>query len=402
MIEKNRSEIIHDALNQLDEDLIEEVNEVRENAVNTTDEQGSSLRDIGSSADKKSQKPFSWRKWTALAASICVLAVVGWVWSDVIIISDENAMEEGIVYEEQDRGNEEEVISSDDEKYKQEMVIDSITDDLESENIIEEQNLTQSAESPVGQQQPFQSATIESLKGTRGVIIPEADVSMEKQDGIESDMMAFFIYEGRCYVENGYYENVDFVGDYVGTAIGMIDEWTESDGYVDYAGSVSGKFYEVKGYSPAFMLCIKYENGRVQTFVHNNGIELEKGSDLIKTRLNLQGNYEEVGFCTYKEWNESLAEPHLLSDTHRDLFDAFLVSFCEADFMYLEDTTLELEGENRYARDEDNYYLCFYTKEGLKFCFWLLEDGYVIFQGLNGVCVQIDVGLYAQIIEVLK
>lgn len=370
MKEENRSEIIHDALNELDDDLIEQVDGLRRKLENAGDEHSSIL---------KTRNFISWKKWTAFAASTCVLVIAGWVWGNAILPDGENDEKEEIVFEEQESGNEEVDAVSDLEMLKQE----------------------EEAEATVGQHFPFQSATTESLK-MKKITIPALDVSLERNSDIACDMIAFFIYQGRCYVENGYYEDVNFVGDYVGAATGMIDEWTTSDGYVDYAGSVSGSFYEVKGYDPAFMLCMKHENERVQIFIHNNGIELEKGSDLIKTRLNLQGNYEKVGFLTHEERKESLTESHLLSDTHRELFDTFLAAFCEADFMLLEDTPLVLEGENLYAEDEDNYYICFYTKEGLKFYFWLLEDGYVIFQGLNGVCVQIDIELYGQILEVLK
>ena len=57
-----------------------------------------------------------------------------------------------------------------------------------------------------------------------------------------------------------YYENFSeaegIVGEHLGTVTGMIDEWTPEEGYVDFAGSICGDFYSVKGYDPEFMLCI--------------------------------------------------------------------------------------------------------------------------------------------------
>ena len=61
MKEENRSEIIHDALNLLDDEMIEEVDKLR----------GGVLME---------KKPRSWRKWVALAASICLLIVAFDVW----------------------------------------------------------------------------------------------------------------------------------------------------------------------------------------------------------------------------------------------------------------------------------------------------------------------------------
>lgn len=54
MRKEDRAELIHDALNQLDDDLIEDVDRLRGNELKKT-------------------KMTSWHKWTALAASICIL-----------------------------------------------------------------------------------------------------------------------------------------------------------------------------------------------------------------------------------------------------------------------------------------------------------------------------------------
>ena len=64
-------------------------------------------------------------------------------------------------------------------------------------------------------------------------------------------MLAFFIYQGRCYVQYEWIDHGDaLVGEYLGTATGLIDEWTPQEGYVDLAGSVQGDFYAVNGYDP--------------------------------------------------------------------------------------------------------------------------------------------------------
>ena len=60
------------------------------------------------------------------------------------------------------------------------------------------------------------------------------------------------------------------VGEYLGTATGLIDEWTPRDGYVELAGSVEGDFYSVKGYEPSFLLCMQKE-GTVSLYVREGG-----------------------------------------------------------------------------------------------------------------------------------
>ena len=79
--------------------------------------------------------------------------------------------------------------------------------------------------------------------------IPPLEVSLSSE--LAADMIGFFIYEGRCYVQYNHIDNgTDLIGEYLGTATGLIDEWTPKEGYVDFAGSVRGDFYSVKGYDP--------------------------------------------------------------------------------------------------------------------------------------------------------
>lgn len=382
MRDEKRCEIIHDALNLLDDELILEADVLREKLENTSVERGSieNFLELDDGIENKQKKPrYSWRQWTALAASLCVLVIGGWVWNEVILPKGDNAIEEVIVEE-----------------------IDLFDSDVETEKTARAESLVQG--SPIGEHYPIQKQDMAGVESFAGVEIPALEVELKMDELVEADMIGFFIYEGRCYVQSEYYaEGASFVGDYVGTAVGMIDEWTKEDGYVDYAGSVNGKFYEVKGYDPSFMLCMKYDNGAVETFVNNNGILLGKGSDLIEDRLHLKDNYKEVAFKDQKAWNETLSDDkQVLPEKYYELMDEFLESFSADDFMYIKDTPLEQEGKYLYTEDEDDFYLTFYTKDGLRFDFALYEDGYVRFCDFYGVCVQIDPSLYEEIIEILK
>ena len=81
MREENRSEIIHDAINFLDDEMIEEVNGLRggvsvENVSTQTQVQDENDKMI----DFTSKNRYPWRKWVALAASICLIVIVGNAW----------------------------------------------------------------------------------------------------------------------------------------------------------------------------------------------------------------------------------------------------------------------------------------------------------------------------------
>ena len=129
----------------------------------------------------------------------------------------------------------------------------------------------------------------------KGVTIPKLEVSLSAESS--ADMLGFFIYQGNCYVHYDWiYDDVDIIGKHLGAATGLIDEWTPRDGYVEFAGSVKGDFYEVKGYDPSFMLCMKHTDGSISLYVCDTGITLKYGSELYTDRLDLAGNYTSVQY----------------------------------------------------------------------------------------------------------
>lgn len=415
MREENRAEILQDAINLLDDELILETDELREEkSVKTIVERSSISKSESLNKEESvkigktwSRSEKSWRHITAVAAGITVFLIAGTVWNEVIVPNQPDQMEsmvEESVEEDPlnrlDRGQDTDSVTNENEEEMDDLCALPAVEELEKE---QSQMLQSQTQIHLPNQEVGSVAGVESLTGVQ---IPAMMVDLKQaDDGIMADMLAFFIYDGRCYVQDEYYkERFSLVGDYVGTSVGLIDEWTTADGYVDYAGSVSGKFYEVKGYDPAFMLCMKYENGAVETFINNNGITLGKGSDLIEDSLHLSGNVEKVTYKTQKEWDTSLQDEknHVLSEEYDALVELLLESFGANDFMYISDTPLDEDGTGRYHEDMDNYHITFHTKDGLCFDFVLYEDGYVRFQGFSSVCVQIEPSLYEEIVEVLK
>lgn len=79
MREEKKSEIIHDALNFLDDEMIEEVDALRGGFITT--EETLEEETVTEMKKKAVRKGTAWRKWAALAASISLLILVGKVWS---------------------------------------------------------------------------------------------------------------------------------------------------------------------------------------------------------------------------------------------------------------------------------------------------------------------------------
>lgn len=415
MREEKRCEIIHDALNFLDDELVEDVEKLRGFVEKEETEQSSNIKKqlffLKNAAHTTNKKRYG-RRFAALAASVCVLIAGTWIFENYVKPSEDSQEEMESVNEESFEKWEEQMESSStilsqlwfENEEAESRPYDLGQDSLEQKNDMEDgMNI---AETPLHDMQSGseQQGIAESAENARGgVTIPEMEVNLQKSnDGVEMDMNGLFIHDGRCYVQyrNCEREEADFVGDYVGKVNGLIDEWTEEDGYVNGAGTFEGNIYEVEGVSPEFMLCTIWGDGSVETFIQNNGITLYKGSDLVDDRLHLRENVKTVSFQTDEEWNETMDEPKILSGEYDALFAQFLDSFAENEFAYV-------EGKSYYpfGGDLDNsdiYHLYFTIENGITVRFALLGDGYVSFPWINGVCVQIDQAVYDEVVDVLN
>lgn len=219
-----------------------------------------------------------------------------------------------------------------------------------------------------------------------GVTIPPLNVTLSSN--AEMDMIGFFIYQGRCYVQYEWiYEDVDLIGEHLGTAIGLINEWTPKDGYVELAGSVKGDFYSVKGFDPAFMLCMREADGAIATYVCNNGITLKTGRDLYEERLHLSESYTAVQYETRASWYNSAGQVYQLNDPQSETVTAFIDALNAAAFMPTAD--IPLEAEESSIADREIYHLYFLLENGMTAELRLYEGGYIRFQGLLNVCVQL-------------
>ena len=232
-----------------------------------------------------------------------------------------------------------------------------------------------------------------------GVSIPETNLDLSVNSS--ADMMAFFIYQNQSYV---YYTTVEsspnLVGDYLGTATGLIDEWSSKDSYVEFAGSISGDFYSVVGYDTDFWLCM-VQDQTVSLYINDNGITLKTGKDLFDEKLHLADRYDTVEYQTRNDWYYDTGNKKTLDSSSDKLLSLFISSLYEAPFIRISDIPLS-KGQTSPYDDKEIYHLFFHMEDGIVIHLRLFEGGYVQFDGIRGVCVQLSGQYFQKLIDTLS
>ena len=234
----------------------------------------------------------------------------------------------------------------------------------------------------------------------KGITIPKAEVALSQTEEVAADMLAFFIYQGRCYLQYDWIDHgSDLVGEKVGTATGLIDEWTPAEGYVELAGSVSGDFYTVRGFAPAFLLCMKEEGNAVQLFVCNNGITLYQGSELFEDRLGLSDGLKAVTYEDEDSWYDGEEDIHTLHDL--DAVKTLIAAMDEAAFQLSDQADLYEEKKDG-GLSKELYHVYCKLDNGVTVTLRLFQGGYVTFTGLPDACVQVPEATFDAFLAALK
>lgn len=233
-----------------------------------------------------------------------------------------------------------------------------------------------------------------------GVVIPKMQIQLPAA-GAQMDMIGFFIYNGRSYVHYTWvYDAPELAGECLGTATGNINEWSRPDEYVELSGSVSGDFYAVNGFDASFMLCMKHEDDALSIYINDNGLTLKTGADLYEERLHLAENYVSLTVQTREDWYYSTGEEYSLG-AQEEVLTAFVQALNEGTF--LPQSAVSLPGEQTSPFDTlERYHLFFQMENGMMVHLRLWEGGYVYFNGLRGVCVQMEKNAFDAFVDHLN
>ena len=210
-----------------------------------------------------------------------------------------------------------------------------------------------------------------------GLYVPA--IELPKADaGVAADMIACVVYDGAVYTQGEWLGDASaLVGEYLGHATGSIDEWSdESEYYVEFAGTMSGELYAVKGYDPDFRICCLNDDGSAMLLERLNGITLDTGADLFETRLHLPERLESLTYLTHEDWNNG-NNYHYTPELSEEAVSDFLAELCAGQFVYLWETDRDIYDSAVQG------HLFFHMSDGTTVELRLIEGGYVGYQGLG-------------------
>ena len=363
----DNKEKLQDALGMLDDDLLLEVEELRR-------------------TPQKRRAPL-WHRLTAIAACLCTL--VGAVYAarfmggraeneEFLMADGAGAITEGAA----------EGVLTEDAAESEEAMAEETAAEEDAEDCFE-----------TSEGEKRQNAACGELPAATGVFVEPMVVDLCDHPDRIVDMIPFFIYQSRSYVYYGTLEDASqLIGGYLGTATGLIDEWTDEDGYVELAGSVMGDFYSVNGFETDFVLCMQRSDGAVEIYMNNNDITLYTGADLLQERFKVDGQF--TAECMSRDrWFNSKGVPYEMDEEGNEQIWALVEAMFDAPFVYTDDITLRDDAENIY--DTELYHLYLHLENGMVVHLRLFDGGYVQLDGLHSVCIQVEEEVFWQTIKTM-
>lgn len=216
-------------------------------------------------------------------------------------------------------------------------------------------------------------------ESTQGIYVPPLEVELSQaQPETMTDMIGFFIYQGRLYAQMDVVEQGrNLVGEQLGESSGTIDEWTSEDQYQEGTGSVGGPFYEVKGYDPKYLLCMEYDYG-VELFWNNCDITVSTGGEVLEEVFRLSDGIAQAEFQSESDVQGDTG--HKLTITPLDQLQAWVNALDQAPALASSETDMGQCLGHLYLTKAD----------GVTVHLRLMEHGYVQVAELPEVCWQME------------
>ena len=122
-----------------------------------------------------------------------------------------------------------------------------------------------------------------------------------------------FNHDGRWYLMEFKWLDAE---KYVGEKVAHIQEKFERErtGYGDDTGNVGGDVFEVKGFDPEFMLCMRdpYYSDEVNVFICDNGYSVAYGADVLEDLLHASELLTDLRYENYESFFNGYREVYSL------------------------------------------------------------------------------------------
>ena len=207
-----------------------------------------------------------------------------------------------------------------------------------------------------------------------GVYIPPDPMPDAPEPGTATDMVAFFIYNGRMYTQTGQYADASLKGRYICTVTGNIDEWSGADEYVEGASSIAGDVFSVKHYDTNFRLCMDGPDGQIEFYDCLSGMTLYSGADLFETCLHIE-NYVGAYYVLDADWEENIDARNELDPESLEAFVALLFA------SPMQEWSAWSENGDIYDYKYAEAHLYFELADGTTVPLRLFENGCVMYGG---------------------
>lgn len=242
-----------------------------------------------------------------------------------------------------------------------------------------------------------------------GISIPAVEIP-NTADNAETDMIGLVVYNGNVYTQAESYSGSDalainhLTGKYLGYATGSIDEFSTDEDYEnEFASTLEGKVFEVKGYDTNFRICIRNEiedeNGKKQLSIeyldHLNGIKMKNGSELFEQRLHLSNRVAAVKWQSHEDWDNARGNLQNAQIGNK-LWTEFIDQINTGEFVDTWDP--ENTDESIYdARKQSHLVLT--MDDGTVVRLRLLEGGYVGYEPLGWYFVKVPGDVFNKVFD---
>ncbi len=253
--------------------------------------------------------------------------------------------------------------------------------------------------------------TGDEAKRGGGVFIPAMELP-KQTEAMMADMIGFVVYHGGIYTQAANYydgdaENIDsLVGAYLGYATGSINECTaqgiaQEEYEKEFAGSIEGELYEVKGYDADFRICwrriVEGADGKptlyIQFLDRLNGITLATGSDLFEDRLHVRDRVERFRCQSHEDWDWAGGGIYDL-EIEQSVWNDFLNEVDQGEFVFVHDTMPD------FYRTQGQAHLYLAMDDGTTIGLRLFEDGYVGYDALGWYFVRVEGDIFDVMYEI--